>query len=162
GAPVPEHPWFGPATRDVAGGTVELLLVPHRKSRALPAGTPDPGTFYVSRNKITLGMLRSFHARRPGELTDTAWYDMWTWADDLPALDISHPDAVAFADRELGARVPTRAQWDTASGRFEKDRGEGPYKEAFGLDSRIAVHKRPTDPLPTRPVPVGTSEDDKS
>ena len=101
-------------------------------------GNDDPPTIYIMEDKVWIALYRQFTRQPAAKLRDPQWVeqpDNKTDAD-CPAMLRSVADAEQFA-RWLGGELPTAKQWDKAAGRFEKDRGPGPYPEA--LAAQVAV-----------------------
>jgi formylglycine-generating enzyme required for sulfatase activity len=73
----------------------------------------------------------------------------------LPVMRVWVEDAHRCA-RWLGGLLPSEKEWDVAAGRWEKDRGAGPF-EAPWKPGEIAVNRREKGPLP-----VGTAVKDRS
>jgi serine/threonine protein kinase len=126
---------------------IEFVLVPKRARE-------DPDTFYIMKNKVSVGLYRKFADAHP-ELAPRKEWNPQHLGDDYPALGVGVEDAYHFA-QYLHGNLPTRKEWDKAAGRYLPDRGEGPYKGTWTAKSklRIAVNRQP--------MPVGKAEDDES
>src|SRR5207253_11468511 len=79
--------------------------------------------------------------------------DINALGDDRPVMNVMVEDADRFA-RWLGGRLPTTEQWDTASGIFRSEPGNGPYQDPW--EGKVGVNrKRKEGPLANR---QGTSD----
>ncbi|MCI0641317.1 MAG: bifunctional serine/threonine-protein kinase/formylglycine-generating enzyme family protein [Gemmataceae bacterium] len=74
---------------------------------------------------------------------------------DLPVLRVDIRTAHQFA-RWLGGFLPTVEQWDTAAGRYEENRGEGPFQKDW-QKGEIAINRRALGPMK-----VGEATKDRS
>ncbi|MGE3803638.1 MAG: protein kinase [Gemmataceae bacterium] len=143
------------------GVPVRFLLIQKKRPS-------DPPSFYIMRDKVDVGLYKLYaeKARRP---EDDSWLkgaaaagkDLKTENDKLPVMRVYVVDAYNFA-RWLGnGKLPLLKQWDKAAGRFEPDRGLGPYKDdnfVYPRDKgQIAVGMFEEGPLP-----VGTAPRDVS
>jgi serine/threonine protein kinase len=159
---------------DRAGSRIRFLLIPKR------LGKPnDPPTFYIMRDKVTVGLYRRFVADRssdkqladlarmserlfrqfvknhPRAVKDSAWKKGPAARDEYPVLGVKVLDAYLFA-RWCGGNLPTRRQWDQAAGRYEDEPGEGPFQGSWKKgDKGIAVYRE-------GPMKVGTATRDVS
>jgi hypothetical protein len=125
---------------------VAFVLIPKR-------GEPDPNTFYMMRDKVSLGLFHRFAALHPEAVTTDAWKK---GADDHPVLNVTVTEAHAFA-LWLKGRLPSAKQWDKAAGYYENPRREGPYAGSWEEDPKLAVAVGRAGP-----APVGSSADDLS
>lgn len=134
---------------------------------AKDAGT-DPDTFYIQRDKVSVGLFRQFArtvVARGQNLQSDKWEKEGAVAagkplraenELLPVMNVSVYDAWQCA-RWLGGKLPTFNQWNKAAGLFETNRsGEGPFVAPWGAND-IAVN-RPRQ----GPMEVGTAAKDVS
>src|SRR5262249_33297617 len=137
----------------------------------------DPATFYMMENKVTNqlfheamkdaafnDLLKREGAKAPG-LIKHEWRDKGAvryepkakgdsvevaiGSDNgrLPVMRVTVVEAHCFA-AWLGGFLPTVQQWDKAAGRFEEDRGEGPFIEPWDAkDPQIAVGRAREGPM---------------
>jgi serine/threonine protein kinase len=127
---------------------VEFIVIPKKKKT-------DQDTFYIMVNKVSAGQMRAFAKARPEFFKGSTWY---SGADDMkPALNVTVTEAYHFASDWLKGQLPTIAQWDQASGRFEDNPGEGPFQGHWNGKLNIAVGREDK-----RPLNVGEAGDDLS
>lgn len=143
---------------------IPLVLIPKLRNE-------DPETFYMMRDKVSVGLFKKFAARYAGLMKDDNWQkgglkggeDLNNNDDRLPALRMCVDDASLFATRWVrGGNLPTLRQWDKAAGRFEPGVGEGPFEGPWSRTedtdhTQIAVNRGAEGPLP-----VGTATRDVS
>jgi formylglycine-generating enzyme required for sulfatase activity len=127
---------------------IEFVLVP-KEAR------DDPDSFYIMRNKVSVGLYRKFASAHPKKIIQKGWNQQQV-GDEYPALGVGVEDAYHFAEWVHG-NLPTTKEWDKAAGFYRPDRSEGPYKGAWGEGSKlkIAVDR-------SKPMPVGRAADDES
>lgn len=129
----------------------------------------DPPSFYIMENKVWNDLFRAATLdRRFQEALDKArkggqgWMIQEKWRLEgggrLPVTNVTVAEANLFA-RWLGGKLPTSKQWKKASGYYEPDRGEGPFRGPWNREDRnaIAVNRGRDGPLP-----VGTATQDIS
>jgi formylglycine-generating enzyme required for sulfatase activity len=138
----------------VRGGTpVRFILIPKDQVRR-----DAPETFYIMRDKVTVGLFRGFADVNAGLLKDTHWKELPANKKNpqYPVTGVIADDAHQFA-RWLGGYLPLTSQWDQAAGRYRKDRGEGPFRGPSGKKAKpqVAVGR-------TEPQEVGLAVDDRS
>jgi serine/threonine protein kinase len=137
-----------------AGIAVPFLLIPEGEREELWDGGDPIRTFYIMEDKVWVALFRQF-VEEMGPLKDqqNRWADPaeYGWCPVLnqdpehPVMGVILPDAQAFA-KWLGGRIPLLKQWDKASGRFEKGRGEGPYGKSFSeMEGEIAIGRGKDD-----------------
>lgn len=141
------------------GKSAEFVLVPQTQST-------DPTSFYIMRNKVSVEQFREFTSAHPDLVTQDAWKkggkadgkDTNNADDRHPALRVSAVDATRFS-QWMGGNLPTTKQWDKAAGRFENERGEGPFKGTWEpkVKRNLGINRAKDGPLP-----VGVAEDDES
>jgi serine/threonine protein kinase len=120
----------------------DFLLIPRRDKG-------DPPTFYMMRDKVSVGQFRTF-AQRVG----LAWKS--DLADDYPAFQVTVSEAQKFAEW-VGGQLPTEEQWDKAAGLRDPGDREGPYV------GRWEQQPRPQIALDLEePMKVGEAADDRS
>jgi serine/threonine protein kinase len=112
-------------------------------------------SYYILDNKVSVGQFRAFaQGAGRGKIMSELWdkpdavggnYPQ----DNYPVFNVYVDDAYHFA-QWLGGHLPTIQQWDKAAGRFEKNRGEGPYQEPWDKNDakQIAVSRGGSGPLP--------------
>src|SRR5262249_30051382 len=94
----------------------------------------DPETFYIMQDKVSAGLFRRYlEQMKRKALTPLKW-DMY--GDECPALGVFILDAHGFATEWLQGDLPTIEQWDKAAGRYEPNRGEGPYQGTWKPEDR--------------------------
>jgi hypothetical protein len=135
------------------GSRVEFVLIPQGSSR-------DPQTFYLMRDKVTRALFAAY-ARDRADLIDTkrAWEKTVPAnlpTDNWPVMAVNVFDAQRYAREYAYAELPTKEQWDKASGLYEQPQpNRGPYTGTWSQEKPLAIAlDRPT------PQPVGTMADD--
>jgi formylglycine-generating enzyme required for sulfatase activity len=130
--------------------------IPVRFLLILPSHREEPPPFYIMEDKVWIGLFRAFADTHPQDLHNAGWTKYAQYGEELPAV-VNAEEAARFA-RWLGGEVPTAKQWDKASGRFEKEHGEGPFLGAKNIlrPKDIAVNNL------DRPMPRGTAIKDRS
>jgi hypothetical protein len=131
------------------GTRVPFVLVPQRRRGRAPDRRPNPPTFYIMEDKVSLALFRRFARLHPDRVKGREWER--EGADGrLPVFGVRVNDAYAFASAWLGGNLPTAEQWDTAAGRYADPRGEGPYrgKWAAGRDDVALRGPRPVGGSP--------------
>jgi serine/threonine protein kinase/formylglycine-generating enzyme required for sulfatase activity len=121
----------------------------------------DPETFYMMKNKVSVGVYRKFAEAHRESSSLKKWVE--THVDtgkDYPAFDVGVEDAYRFASEALHGHLPTTRQWDKASGRFEESKNEGPYRGTWSKTSKLAIAIARTDE--DGPLRVGEAKDDES
>jgi formylglycine-generating enzyme required for sulfatase activity len=126
------------------------------------AAADDPPTFYITEDKVWNAAFAPFAAKYL-DAGMTQWHkggqangeDVGVANGRLPVLRVTAAEADQYA-RWLGGRLPAARQWDKAAGRFEKDRGEGPFRESCA-EGDVAVNRRDKGPKE-----VGTAAGDVS
>jgi formylglycine-generating enzyme required for sulfatase activity len=84
--------------------------------------------------------------------------DLGVSQGDLPVLRVELEDAHRFA-KWLGGVLPSVEQWDRAAGKYEKDRGIGPFQGTWDLSEEGAIGIGRGD---KGPLAVGQAAKDKS
>jgi hypothetical protein len=96
-------------------------------------------TCYVMEDKVWVGLFRKFvsSARQSGHpLHNNDWRTMKfagipvNWSDDNPVMGVTAPDAHRCA-LWLGGKLPLPHQLDRAGGRYDRGRGDGPYRPGY-------------------------------
>lgn len=129
---------------------IEFLAVP-KKTRNYAE------TFYMMKNKVSVGMYRKFAKAHPESDSCKKWLETnREMGDEYPAFGMSVEDAHRFAV-ELHGRLPSTQQWDTAAGCNEPGDREGPYEGKWRKDSKldIAIARE-------GPMKIGEAKADKS
>ncbi|MBI1915410.1 MAG: protein kinase [Planctomycetes bacterium] len=142
---------------EMPGGTlVEFLLIPKKRP-------DDPETFYIMKNKVSVGLFRPFATKQGKSLQFKDWDSPLNGLPpnkDHPALRVGFVDAYRFATEWIeGGNLPTAKQWDKASGFYESDRGEGPFVGKWDKSQENAIAVNREDKGPMR---VGTASRDRS
>jgi hypothetical protein len=137
------------------GQQVLFVLVPWKGDKEHQGRKTEPGTFYISQDKISVGLFRTFAAQQPGKATTAEWKRSGS-GDQMPVLGVTVEEAYAFASW-LKGNLPTLEQWDKAAGLYEQPRGEGPYRGSWE-----AAVKPDVDVNLQGPRPVGAAADDVS
>lgn len=129
-------------------------------------GSSDPPTFYMMRDKVSVGLFRQFAKEKPAEVKDRRWSSGGKTEDGYevnrdasqPVLGVAVEDAYRFA-RWLGGDLPSSAQWDKAAGAMEPSRRPGPFEGEWDPKEQkgIGVNRPGQGPLP-----VGTATQDHS
>jgi formylglycine-generating enzyme required for sulfatase activity len=142
----PYYVWLERRLPD-GGAPVRFLLIPKRRKE-------DPETFYMMRDKVSVGQFGAFSRARPGDVKGGKWNK--GELEDYPVWVVTVEDAHRFA-QWLGGRLPSTEQWDKAAGAYEDNRGEGPYVGSWAAAAKpdIAVGRE-------APKEVGTARDDHS
>ena len=134
------------------GCTFHFLLIPLRTE---DTGIARIQSYYIMANKVSVAQFRTF-AQGAGRAKIKS--DLWDKPDSVggdypqdnyPVFNVYVEDAYHFA-QWLGGNLPTIQQWDKAAGRYEKNRGKGPYREPWDkADAKqIAVSRGGNGPLP--------------
>jgi formylglycine-generating enzyme required for sulfatase activity len=146
----------------------QFVCIP-KKERMLTETIPDPETYYIMMDKVSVGLFQKFAA-------DTGLGNDWMTAPDPekpskmiavndpnklqnPVMNVRVNEAHEFAQRMISkdAKLPTIVQWDKAAGCYDKQRGEGPYKGDWH-NGGVAVGRAFKD----GPAPVGEAKADES
>jgi hypothetical protein len=127
---------------------IEFVLVPKEVH-------DDPDTFYIMKNKVSVGLYRKFANAHPERIAKKGWNDKQL-GDEYPVFGVGVEDAYHFAEC-LHGTLPTTKEWDKAAGFYRPGRGEGPYKGSWRKDAKLAVAVGLS-----KPMPVGTAADDES
>jgi len=128
--------------------TIEFIAMPQLDSQ-------DPETFYIMKNKVSVGLFKQFATNKPEKVT----WDKWNKDADahFPVLGVAVDDAQSFAFQWPSGNLPSVDQWDRAAGFYsdkpEKWQGEGPYKGSWDAKPQIAL---------TEPMRVGEALADES
>ncbi len=136
--------------RRFADGDEVVFLLIHEPSKEQ--------LFYIMENKVWNGLFRKYIEAKGEGTTNSGWQrggidlEGDVGADDprLPVLHVTVDEAYDFASwlgGEQKGRLPSIAQWDTASGLYRPNRtNSGPYLEPFGEDD-IAVNRAAKGPM---------------
>jgi formylglycine-generating enzyme required for sulfatase activity len=147
---------------------VQFVCIP-KKERMLTETIPDPETYYMMMNKVSVGFFQKFAA-------DVGLADDWMKAPDPeapgkvitvnnpnklqnPVMNVRVNEAHQFAQRMISkdAKLPTIVQWDKAAGRYDKQKGEGPYKGDWH-NGGVAVGRT----FEQGPLSIGAAIEDES
>lgn len=115
----------------------------------IPKAGVEPDTFYIMADKVSVDLFRKFVA--PGvRLSSNSWEKIPSNTKDTqnPVMGVSVMDASQFA-KSLGGDLPRHRQWDKASGRFQQNRGAGPFHEPWSKET-IAIERGNDGPVPVR------------
>jgi serine/threonine protein kinase/formylglycine-generating enzyme required for sulfatase activity len=141
---------------DVPAGSkrVHFILIPK-----LPTDSPnDPGSFYIMRDKVSVGLFRQFADANPKiknaklcldlEVQRESQKQKLNGNDRCPLLGVDVGTAYECVRWLAGKKghLPTQAQWNKAAGLRGKDQKGGPYRgdwEGSKGKLKIAVHGEP-------------------
>lgn len=153
--------WYDRITLVKEGVEIPFLLIPRQQER-------DPPTFYIMETKVWVDAFRPFASAIPKPTTSDEWEKGGevSMASTMnrngrhPVLRVAVEDAYRYS-RWLGGQLPTRKQWDKASGFNEPTHGRGPFRDPPDVQVMdwIAVNSRRTEP---GPMPVGSAPGDIS
>jgi serine/threonine protein kinase len=144
------HGWFfaDRIARTIDGEQVGFICIRKRP------GTDDPPTFYLMEDKVWVGLYRAFVK---DDVKDRTWETLANQHNNerFPVYGVPVDEAHRFAVW-LGGKLPTRAQWDKAAGRFEQGASEqsGPFEGPWGPGD-IAIDR-------DDPMAVGAARKDRS
>jgi len=136
---------------DVERGRVNIrfLLIPRTQPN-------DPPTFYIMEDKVWIEPFEAFATKPPRPLKGQTWRDLPEnkLGKEFPIMGVLATDAEQFA-HWLGGELPTPRQWDKAAGRYDPQRGEGPFESGELAPGDVAVNLQ-------QPRQRGTSPRDRS
>jgi len=127
-----------------------FILIPRRT-----ADSQNIPTFYIMENKVSVAQFRRFAADAGAKLQGKKWQEAdgvggGYPVDNDPVFNVLVDDAYQFA-RWLcpNGNLPTIYQWDKAAGRYEANRGKGPYMEPWDKSDpkQIAVNRENKGPM---------------
>jgi hypothetical protein len=119
------------------GLAVRFVLVPR-------TGVTDVPTFYIMEDKVSAGLFHKFAAAEPRAVSDPQWFELASNQEaNNPVLGVVAEDAHRYA-LWLGGLLPTIQQWEKAAGRFDPNRGRGPFHETADL-KRLGIRR--TEPM---------------
>jgi hypothetical protein len=132
------------------GQQLDFVLIPKvRRS--------DPETFYMMKHKVSIGAFRQFAAAHP-ELIKTKDWDKEHRDALEPVLGITVEEAYSFASAWLKGNLPTAVQWDKASGLYEDNPWEGPYRGKWSATPKPRIASGGLN----RPLKLNETPDDES
>jgi serine/threonine protein kinase len=116
----------------------------------------DPPTFYIMEDKVWLERFEAFATKPPRPLKSQTWRELPEnkLGKDFPVMGVVAVDAELFA-HWLGGELPTPRQWDKAAGRYDANRGEGPFEPGELAPGDIAINLK-------LPVKRGSAPKDRS
>ena len=78
----------------------------------------DPDTFYIMKNKVSVGLYQKFAEANAARLSHADW-NKAQWKAGYPAFGVGVDDAHRFASEWLHGTLPTTRQWDKAAGLYQ-------------------------------------------
>ena len=127
---------------------IEMVLVPKETKE-------DPDTFYIMKNKVSVGLYGKFADAHSDSVAHKDWNPQHL-GNNYPVFGVGVEDAYHFA-RWMHGNLPTTKEWDKAAGLYRADRGDGPYKGKWTKGSKLQIAVGGSAPLP-----VGEAADDES
>ncbi len=129
----------------------------------IPKGEHNPEHFYIMETKVPVALYRKFADLLAGRglLKNNQWESYASnKVGENPVMGVVWQDANQFAEW-LGGQLPSEEQWNKAAGKWERDRGLGPFKGPYKPDENkpaIAIKRT----LEQGPAPCGAFPDDES
>jgi formylglycine-generating enzyme required for sulfatase activity len=121
---------------------IPFVFVPRERPNQDEEGQHIP-PFYVMVDKVTVEQFKLFATAHP--LENNAWEavveDVWTEGGPVerkPVMSVHVEDAYNFAN-SLHGNLPKKLQWDKAAGRYERDRGAGPFVGVWDKDNLMQI-----------------------
>jgi serine/threonine protein kinase len=131
-----------------------------------PDGTADPGTYYISIDKVSVAMFRKFaeEVKLSNDWTKSSIAKVAVNEFNkpmLPVMNVTVTEAYQFARKMFGERcnLPKKVQWDKAAGYYAEPRPEGPFHGHWDENTPLKIA---VSPKLDQPLNIGESKDDES